>query len=230
MFFPEQVNPQCKVWAFQLRKALLEKKMLKPTQLVNSIRDFGELRKKVQDERITNVVDWYCEHAGEEYIPRVDTTNLFVRRFEQIANAMLRQDAPEEIDKESAFTASVYDQQCTWPAEIRGNLPAVVQRSRDNWKAFKKIMKEHKGLPRDMDFLYHVLLAHPRFIEDEWMQLLQQAHGWKDTFLGAVMRLAFNPASDVFRASFWHKWSQGWTTRTQSFDKLLDLLIKEHLQ
>jgi len=138
MFFEETKNPQVHAWAKQFREALTAKQMLKPAKMLEAIKFFGSLAKKRTPEVIAKTLNWYCEHAGEEYVPRLVTARQFCERFGDVIRAMERSpdEEAEAISPEAQACADMWLSQTSWPIEVRTCLPAIVQRSLENYKVF----------------------------------------------------------------------------------------------
>lgn len=223
-FFQEEVDSEVTGWAMKLRAALHAKKMQGSNNVGTTVAAFRNLKKKQPAARISAVLDWYCLHLGEEFVPRITTGTAFGKRFDDVVRAMNRDPESEEVfvDLVSIEVATHWERTANWPVEVRPHLALIVQQSRKNWGIFRDKMKETKV---ESGFIHQVIIAHPKFI-DEWIEQLNRELSWKEHYNGDVLQLAFRADSKRFKDSFWRAWSYQWCGNSKRYDSLLADLLK----
>ena len=229
-FASQHKDPQLAEWSDRLYKATanLRNKGTKPNMRTWESA-FAHLRKDHTNESIDEVLSWYCQHVGEQYVPRVASAVTFRARFEQISKAM--DNSMENVEEADEYSRGVADkalQEHKFPVEIANALPIIVQRSRENWKGFiGKIVEKIGGLTdRQQDFLDRVILLHGPVFVQSWLELIARQTGGLSHYTGPVLSLVFRPDSVVFKTSFWSDWSREWCGNSAAFDGLLEELLK----
>lgn len=88
-------------------------------------------------DRLEAVLDWYCDHAGEEYVPEAFSAGSFRGKFLAVEQQMKRRlaDAPLPLSPEATQVLEKVDH-LVWPKGAKAGLPNLVQRSLDNYVAF----------------------------------------------------------------------------------------------
>lgn len=88
-------------------------------------------------DRLEAVLDWYCAHAGEEYVPEAFSAGSFRGKFLAVEQQMKRRlaDAPLPLSPEAKEVLVRVDH-LVWPKGAKLGLPNMVQRSLDNYIAF----------------------------------------------------------------------------------------------
>lgn len=222
-FYKEDVDQQVIDWHKRLRDALIAKKMYKTALLVKSVNEFRVLKKTYPEDKIDLVLDWYCKHAGEEFVPRVDGAKAFRMKFEDIVRAMEREGGVRQVSAEAELMAKEALAINAWPVEVASVLPQIVQKSLDEWRLFSLFLSEIQ----ETEFVKNVCQYFSIHFVDVWLATLHIKFGYREHYIGNPMDLAFSPSKSLFRESFWRKWSYQWTTQPNQFDKLLDdLLLK----
>lgn len=223
----EAGNKEANNWAFVLRSTLIDKRLLSKSSLLKGIRELKKLRTRETAAKVTTVVNWYCQNAGRTYVPLARTVEQFCTKFADIERAMQRSGNGEEtsISFESEALAMTLGEQYQWPVEIAAALPAIVQRTRDNWeKAWQAMVKYAWDSPSDSKAVAFLATVHEKSSNFllEWFKVLHIREGWKGHYTGAVMSLAFNSNSGdmMFLESFWRLWSKEWCGKPSAFDDL----------
>lgn len=226
MAFFKQIDDRAKEQIEQLHQALVAKKMWKPSSMLDGVRHIGQLYKKHTKEKVDKVLSWYCIHAGEEFVPRACTPRTFYTKYDAIVQAMERnpEETEEGVSEEAKRTVAQLTAIYTWPVEIEANLPAIVQKSLDNWRAFKAKLLMKIGMERF--FVEWVVETHKCFVEFDWMPLIHKQVGRQEHYFGNSMDLAFRPDSKRFKDSIWRNWSYLVCGKVKAYDKLLEGLCK----
>lgn len=88
-------------------------------------------------DRLEAVLSWYCDHAGEEYVPEAFSAGSFRGKFLAVEQQMKRRlaDAPLPLSPEAKEVLVRVDH-LVWPKGAKMGLPNMVQRSLDNYIAF----------------------------------------------------------------------------------------------
>jgi hypothetical protein len=88
-------------------------------------------------DRLEAALDWYCAHAGEEYVPEAFSAGSFRGKFLAVEQQMKRRlaDAPLPLSPEAKEVLVRVDH-LVWPKGAKLGLPNMVQRSLDNYIAF----------------------------------------------------------------------------------------------
>lgn len=231
-FFPtEPEDQQLHDWSQRLY--LIRKRLGKPKNHADVKAwdsEFRALRTKVGADVTEKALAWYEANAGKEYVPSLPTANIFRRKFDQLLGAMQRSGTffPEiRWIKE----AERLKNQCTWPPEVAGRLPEIVQRTAENWGKWLEHLYKKSLLDtgsRETRFLQTVLGHYSLNFIDNWMTTIHTKVSWKDHWDGNVLDLVFRPDSEKFKQSFWWDWSECWSCNPNTFDKLLEELLKEY--
>ena len=119
-------------------------------------RHLGNAIAQLQDgTRFERVLDWYCKHIGEPYIPRAYSAGSFREKFIQIEEAMERdvgysedkplpsqtpnQDQHQQVtqSEDQTYVMSVLDQYI-WPKGSARQLPTLVSRSLKAYDGFRQ--------------------------------------------------------------------------------------------
>lgn len=93
-------------------------------------------------DRLEAVLDWYCDHAGKEYVPEAFSAGSFRGKFLAVEQQMKRRlaDAPLPLSPEATQVLAKVDH-LVWPKGAKVGLPNLVQRSLDNYVAFGARLK-----------------------------------------------------------------------------------------
>lgn len=231
-FFPEQEpkrDKQTTAWAERLYKALAPKyagRSLKPSLVSGWANTFAKIRKDHGADKVEAVLTWYIANKDKAYTPWVSHAKSFQEKFRNLEKAMQREGKYELISPEVQAKAESIANWGSWPPEILSHLPALVQRTTDNWKEFcdKLVSLDCSGHERWTAFTAHVInVSAPVFIHN-WFTLIHKRLAGKENYLGPPMTLAFTSTSDTFRDSFWRGLAWNWTGEWQAFDDLLEKL------
>jgi hypothetical protein len=234
-FFPQKgkFDTQTKAWVDKLMAVLTEKSMFQGKQNDQWwLRKFADLRDQEGPLVVDEVLDWYCEHMGEPYVPTVYTPLNFCDKFKMILAAMKRDIDQTEVSDVAKKMSQTLGSHYSFPPEIAAVLPQLITISQRNWDAFcEKVINHeyHGGFPleeRQARFLNRVMRQHaPGFVMN-WMSAIGEKYRSMEHYTGNVMMLAFTPNSVLFKESFWRMWAQEWCADANAFDYLLDRLVK----
>src|SRR5262245_12182334 len=90
---PDYANAQC------LEQALKAKGKLRAKNTKESLSHFRLLRLKYGQEKVWEVLNWYVNHIGEQYIPHAFSSLAFRKKFESLQDAMARTRSPVAYPK-----------------------------------------------------------------------------------------------------------------------------------
>jgi len=235
-FFPDkepQTDGQLKMWANMLFDAVREHFPImitksKPQVIKGWYRSFAALRTQRGPEEVDRVVNWYCQHMKEQYVPKAYSGMVFKSKFDRIKSAMETGESEDEVVPIEAVRISRsllndYD----FPAEIRSMLPIIVARTMSRWLVFCEKMRQFQGPERSRVFLLRILKFYAPEFAKGWCIHLHRKYGRLESFTGPVLTLAWKPEHPDFLDSFWRLWSGQWTCQNHAFDLLLEELLKE---
>ncbi len=230
---PKKVDAFALSLAKSLFKAVKSSRRLKVKPKPDRVIPWGRLFElwltEENEERVERVLEWYCKNINKDGCPQAYAAQGFKDKFEQIAkHAEKEADEVETIQERNMLTASKLTDELEWPVEIRTRLPVIIQRTRQSWEKFCKVMqgKCTLAVARKAGFLERVLAQSGSFT-DIWMVVLSQKYGWMQRFTGSPLDLAFRPDSILFKESFWRSWSMDYCTDPKAFDGLLEELLKK---
>lgn len=194
---------------------------------------FRVMVRKHGKPKVVETLNWYMEHLGQEFVPRVSTAEMFSQKFLQIQRVMAISETgyTEAPDLRSSHLADYLENNFPYPPEVVSQLPYLVQRTRTNWSAFlTDIQTLHPwDLPepqqRNHEFLIWVREGVQSFVT-EWFVLISHRLGRLEHYTYPVPTLAWRLDNPHFRDSFWHHWSLNWCQKSNAFDKLLEWLIQ----
>jgi hypothetical protein len=238
MFFaekPESLDQQALGWVQILLSALARYGKLVPTANKkkrdrNWCSQFVLLRQEFGENKVSKVLEWYCKNIDGEYVPQAYAAASFRSKFMRIENAMLSQsDAlPEPSDRDKELARRLMDE-LTWPPEIMASLPEVIRRTRENWSAFVKKMESHlfsHPPSRDVVFMRESITSYSPLFVEQWMLFLNRKWRTCTHYTGKIDTLCFRPQAKDFHLSFWTDWSFQWSGSPNTFDSLLEELLK----
>jgi hypothetical protein len=188
------------------------RKVMRKFQTSKWATSFRDLRliDKVEEKRITKVLDWYCEHMGEDYVPQAFSGEGFRSKWLQLEAGMLRDLGPEVEVSLSALEIVKKLNLYKWPKGSEKQLPQFVQISMDNYNDFGFAVDDYKGRlivtrsEMKMDELLHFLLKREGllptkwFIEHWWKQVREQVFNWEE-FSGDLKSYIFKPTHKMFQ-------------------------------
>jgi hypothetical protein len=224
-FNREEMDSVFSVFAMRLAKALTAKGKIKGTaHLRNWTYEFSRFAKSVTVAEIDKVLAWYEVHLGEEMVPAAHSAVTFCKKFLQIEAAMERsasEDCP--ISPRCRQTAEYLSRAYIYPASVLAVLPAMVQKSQDNWDAFCSRISSYETPGRNFDFLTALLAKQAPIFIDDWFNWLAGFLSHMKT-VSQPMAWVFKPDSSYFKENFWRVWAEARTTNPRAFDELLDIL------
>lgn len=104
---------------------------------------FSEMTKSYPRSKIEEVLDWYCGHLGDEFVPRCLSANTFCKRFLSIESAMRRlgtEDADVEITDE-ARELQEWLGGLRWPGDEKKDELWTIQVTLDRVTAYRRKLK-----------------------------------------------------------------------------------------
>lgn len=231
MFYKETIDKEPEQWAIKFRKALADKKLLSPSAIGTTVSEFCILKKSHSSEEINKVLNWYCIHAGEPFVPLIKNAKQFKSRFSDLVRAKERSvEASPDLVSETYKEMAKRLKDSNFPVEIESNLEVILQASGDSWKKFVAVMEiyiaSNDSHNPGRSFLQNVIGCHNATFLTEWMSLIQEQYGWKDHYLGQFKELVFKPYSNRFKEHHWRQWSKDWCGFPAKFDSLLEELQK----
>ena len=239
MFFSENVvDTQLLHWSEQLLKAILAKRKIRHDEGTVGRWAKQYLRlvaKKYGHERVGKVLEWYCQHVGEQFVPLCLNAEAFRIHFLRLEQCMVHADdtAPAP-GQEALLLAERLKFDYRFPVEIEARLPVLAQLSRDNWLKFWQLMHHSytSGLNakrarlREVEFLQFVLNSQRTPFVEAWLVFLSRKFHSTRNYTSAVLALAFRPSHPWFQEHFWWQWSREWSGDHRAFDGLLEQLLK----
>lgn len=179
---------------------------------------FDKLSKTQTPERIQQVLQWYCDHIGGEFIPEAYSAKSFREKFKAIEHQMADDPMCVVVNDVCKELADRLLQEGQWPCNVRDVLPALVQQSWDEYTLFYIRLKKRKEFlavqypPENGDdrvkwhrgqatlsLLNHLFAVHffsdPYWFVKAWMVRIKFDLSWR-TILGRW--LVFDPKSIIF--------------------------------
>ena len=161
------------------------------------IKEFQSLWKELTDPpkkrwpRMGAVLDWYCEHIGEnQYLPDVRSAKSFREKFGKLEAAMQKAqeaNSPEEIEEPHPETQYILEEVegLYWPKGSAQQLPAAIDRSAKNMSRFYSVLKavDPEDLSPDAKFLRERILAEMHGVDFDlpnWFRTVQKKASWDD--------------------------------------------------
>jgi hypothetical protein len=180
---------------------------------------------------MVHVMNWYCCHIGEQYVPEAFSAKGFVEKYDAIKRAMEREgsDEPDQVSQLSLDIAEDIKRNIgRFPVEIESQLGMLVEKSRLNWRKFVKKMESYNGTIRNKTLINVVLTRMDTgSFAQQWFYLIHQKHGFKKNYTGRVLDLVFKPDSKLFLESLWRECAVSWSGAPCIFDSLLEELNNE---
>jgi hypothetical protein len=180
------------------------------------------------------VCRWYTANLGKEGTPQAFSGSTFEKKFRAIIAAMERaNDRPvNEEETQEVISSSVMrlgqhiSRQFTFPPQIVDSLTMLVVRTDRRWKDFLDRISRSDFEKREDLFRAWIILHHAHSFVTEWFGMIHDRYGHLEKYSGPIMFLAFRMDHTLFRLQFWHSWSYEYSGRTQTFDPLLDRIIR----
>jgi hypothetical protein len=140
---PQKVSPAPVdyLWATQLQEALKRRlKMDRPWSKGKWAREFTRLRDSLREDtdRLERALDWFVANVGGKYTPKIKSAKTFRLRFPDVEDAMSRQPALTVTQaplSPAATRVLKHLDSLVWPDRLKPQVPALVQRSLDNYAA-----------------------------------------------------------------------------------------------
>jgi hypothetical protein len=98
------------------------------------------LLKEYGTERVDKVLDWYCAHVGQQYVPVSYSARSFRDKFLRIEEAAARDAAKNpsvEVSTQARAIVTRLTAHTDWPSPAKEELPTAVQLSLDSYTAFR---------------------------------------------------------------------------------------------
>jgi hypothetical protein len=228
--FGMKSHTQWDEWANQLKKALLTKE--KERKLILRQRPkpqgwivhFKKLNERIETTRISQTLEWYCRHLGEEHLPRCYSGTTFCQRYESIEAAMRRGGGPEAdrqiIISDRARQIQLETGNCIWPYDEKKDELAVIQLSLErfteyriqlcrlikkyeakSWIQLSSTQRKSDGRAMRKKCVVEVMANFDPFSSTVWWlgQLHRMAYDWKG-WDGKLRRWVFHPMSKLYQS------------------------------
>ena len=185
------------------------------------------------------MLSWYLLHIDDPYSPRILTAKAFVAKRHQIRQAWIDDPGSIEITQHAYKILARSIEENTWKQGMLTILPAVIQRSLDNYTAwwqgpsgigrFAYTGPGGRELPEFEDRLFlrmytigMLIRSNPYdFVRYTWMRLLHAKFGWMDN--SKIGKLVFVPDSTVFLDAG-DELAFEWCGKQGRFRKLMEML------
>lgn len=186
--------------AAQLREAVrVHTKAPPETQARTDFVEMSILRRKINDEdRISAVLSWYCDHLADKWTPKALSGHWFRQKFAAIEAAMLRANgtAPSpaesppaaEPDPDESAVVTTLTTGPIWPHGSASQLPEQARRALTNVRSFQRVMNNiarqgaETETTRVTAYAVRRLLAHmgtPQFVVESWFtRVLERVARW----------------------------------------------------
>lgn len=172
--------------ASRLGNALRAKRKVKRrVDITKWAKDFESLIKEYGHPQVDQVLSWYIENIGKEYVPEAYSAKTFKDKYLAILKAGTL--APVNVEV-SPLAQEIAEHLAlkAWPAGAEMQLPSLVQRSLDNYIIFLKqieALKNKKGIPQHTSafirYLQDAKLHSPvNFVTIWYESVLERLRGW----------------------------------------------------
>jgi len=206
-----------KTLATFLRSKLSKKRKLigNSSVLKNWANSFRLLRKEVGEEDLIEVLEWYCSHVGEEFVPVAYSASSFRNKFVRIQDAMNRSRkrkqskpsfsfSPKER-KEITHILTYLSSTLNWPKDSSKELPFLIEEAFFIYRNFRtKLYKMKIGLvrcpapkKRIVQIIYDLLPSTSSFVREWCEQGHSRIANW-DEWSGNVNMLRFSLDHKLF--------------------------------
>ncbi len=182
-----------KACARQLREAVKKfTRTLPSSKLSTDAQSFRLLREQngISQERLENVLDWFCDHIKNQFVPRAHSGKTFREKFIKIEDAIERMgETPVEVSERAEKIVKRL-QEWKWPKGSASQLPTVVQQSVEFEDLFhKRLVKLLNAEPdkstnssqgRRRNMFNHILESfHPDFVFQWFTTVYKQVQNWE---------------------------------------------------
>jgi hypothetical protein len=183
---------------------------------------------EVREEKVVTVLDWYVENIGGEYVPTAYTGQSFREKFSAIEQAMERIDGKRiEISPEAQELADDLAE-LGWPKGSADQLPATVQESLDNYRAFCRQRDELREngvddmMKRFLRYLEQEMNFPTEFVRGWLEEVHDNVRSW-DAWSGNLRAKAVRVRSKRFQ-QIGRDWSQNWYGNDGLWKRLMEMV------
>jgi hypothetical protein len=228
-----------KDWATQLRQALYDKgrgvTRWNKLSWANQFRQL-ETTDGLAAARISEVLAWYCENLGGEYVPQAFAAESFRRKFVAIENAMQRHKAATKTYTLAGPQKVLYDKVAIahWPNGALRDVPKLIAETYSRyetwWIKFQSFITiqgrdsqlseyQRQNLLR---FAMHVRtdLARPDVFTAWWVGVVQRKLSSWEGWDGSLHPYIWKTDHPMFTKAL-TQWSKEWSGETKWADLLL---------
>lgn len=213
----------------------------KRVQAPSWAKQFALLRKSVDEERIRQVLNWYQDNIGGQYVPQAYSAKSFREKFLQIEKAMERDPEYEgEISDQARALADQIAQAYDWPKGSARQLARCIDRDIEFYKEFLEDLKDtinhltYTDLPkggvklrkvrRFAQWLRRDLPPVRMFVLDWYKQTNQRVIGW-DNWSGELQPLSIH--KDIKRFNkMGRQAATTWGGDPKRWDKLMEVMCE----
>lgn len=205
--------------------------MTAPTSKAYWAKAFSKLREinKLPESLIQEVLDWYCLHFGEDYVPNAQSGKTFRAKFHPIQDAMARQSKENRTIKISQEAANLASRLLNknWPKCTKEDIQETVQSSLDAYRDFiKSLHRAEDDLPPKLRGFKRYLdgrLGRPVDFVEEWMTSIQsRIANWKE-WSGNLYSWRFTVTNKQFQA-MGHTFATEYCQDSSRWEKLLEAI------
>lgn len=239
MFFKStDQDEQLESWADQLTTAIVERYRTLDPKKVRGVKyriHLKSLRTRHGEEEVKEVLDWFCKNQENlsqiPWLRLVQSVAMFRTRYLDIRKAM-----QDSVSEEDTITDWARDKakrllcrMTTMPVEIKVHLALILDRTADAWEDFHRKMEAYcKQYPetRNYYFLHRIFDTYSSGFVDIWVEYLNERYKRYTQFTYPILTLVWSPRDPAFRSTLWRRWSEDWCGDPESFDSLLEELLK----
>ncbi len=239
---------QEKQWAATLYGALKQAHKINTKNLSKWYQSFRLLKNqdKQTEQQITKALDFFVEHMDDEYVPVILNARQFRDKFSQIVKMMDNDLTSVQLSKDGQKLLESLSG-LSWPKGTSDQLPAIIQKSLNNYIVFKKKIddladaisvtkKEVKddqyykdqAVYRFVQALRATYLTSPLIVIHAWMLGVHTSINW-DGWAGSLYRMEFREDSKRLE-KIGHTWAQEYCHDTKRWDWLMEHLKEMRTQ
>jgi len=214
----------------QLSKILKIKKASSWNQVIK------DLIETFSEKDVIKVIEWLEKNYGKSYTRRISAIGGFRCFFDEIFKKMENDSGNTVISELSLKIAKTAQREYAWPAGTDRELPLVIQRSFDNYAAFRLkwnnlgvILGNNYGV-NDRRFRLHnhitSRLSLPRAFIEYWIEFIGEKLSNWEGWNGSLTQYIWHPNHDLFLAEA-RTWTFDYCNSSERLDELWQLLEKE---